>query len=125
MLKNISNTYTIFWKGVIIIMKYAITGGFILLDILSGTASALKSKTWTSTKMREGLFHKSAIIFIIALAILCDYSQGYLNLGFHIPLVTAVLVYVCTMEIGSVLENITKIYPALSQKIKSLFITEN
>jgi ABC-type uncharacterized transport system permease subunit len=75
--------------------------------------------------MREGLFHKMAIIIFIALAILCDYGQHYLNLGFKISLTTGALVYICFMEIGSTGENIIKINPELTKKVKELFIREN
>lgn len=105
-------------------MKYAVTAGFIVLDVISGISYAVKSKTWTSTKMREGLFHKMALIIFIALAILCDYGQRFLNLGFNIPITTGVLIYVCSMEIGSTGENLVKINPELKVKVKSLFTKE-
>lgn len=105
-------------------MQYAITAGFIALDIISGTLYAIKSKKWTSTRMREGFFHKMSIILFIALAILCDYGQQYLDLGFKIPITTGVLVYVCSMEFGSIGENIIKINPKLTEKVKSYFTKE-
>jgi hypothetical protein len=71
--------------------------------------------------MREGGFHKISIILFIALACLCDYGQRYLNLGFEIPITYGVLVYVCLMEIGSSIENITKINPQFKGKIKQFF----
>lgn len=105
-------------------MQYAIVGGFIVMDILSGVLYAVKSKTWTSTKMREGLFHKMAIILFIVLAILCDFGQAYLDLGFKIPITTGVLIYVCGMELGSTGENLIKINPKLTEKIKTFFTKE-
>jgi ABC-type uncharacterized transport system permease subunit len=103
-------------------MKYGITALLIALDIISGTIYAIKSKTWTSTKMREGLFHKMAIILFIALAILCDYGQHYLNIGFQIPITNGALTYICFMEIGSTGENIVKINPELKIKVKEFFV---
>lgn len=106
-------------------MAYAIVFGFIALDVISGVISAIKAKTWTSTKMREGLFHKVAIILFIALAILCDYGQRFINLGFSIPLVNSVLIYVGIMEIGSIGENVVKINPELKEMVLKLFKKES
>jgi toxin secretion/phage lysis holin len=102
-------------------MQYVLALSFIVVDILTGTLAAIKTRTWTSTKMREGGFHKMAIILFIALAVLCDYAQNYIDLGFKIPLTKYVIVYVCVMEIGSSGENIGKMYPMLKTKITTLF----
>lgn len=102
-------------------MKFLLTMCFIIVDILTGTLSALKSHTWSSTKMREGGFHKMAIILFIGLAVLCDFAQQYINIGLNIPITEGVLIYVCVMEIGSSAENIGKMYPLLKDKLRSLF----
>jgi phage-related holin len=102
-------------------MQFILAGCFILLDIITGTLTALKTRTWSSTKMREGGFHKMAIILFIALAVLCDYAQAYIDLGFNIPLTKCVIVYVCIMEIGSCAETIGKMCPMLKTKLASLF----
>ena len=104
-------------------MENVITFLFILLDILSGVISAIKTGDWSSTKMREGLFHKTAIILTIICAYLCDYGQNYINLGYEIPITETVLIYICFMELGSVAENILKINPELGNiftKIKEV-----
>lgn len=106
------------------IMKYAIVACFIVLDVVTGLAYAIKSKTWTSTRMREGFFHKMGIVLLVALAILCDYGQHYLNIGFKIPITNSVLIYISIMEIGSNAENIGKINPDLKSKTLSLFKRE-
>jgi phage-related holin len=102
---------------------YAITAAFIALDVLSGIAKAIKKKEWNSTIMREGLFHKMGFILIIGLAVLCDYGQRYLNIGFNIPITAGVCVYVITTEIGSVIENVAVLNPSIiPSKLKSIFI---
>jgi toxin secretion/phage lysis holin len=102
-------------------MQYIIVLCFILLDIITGTLAAIKNKNWNSTTMRVGGFHKMAIILFIALAVLCDYAQSYIALGFSIPLTKGVIIYVCLMEIGSSAENIGKMYPELNKKLKGVF----
>lgn len=125
LLKYISTAYTnLHGKGVYMIMKYAIVACFIVLDVVTGLAYAIKSKTWTSTRMREGFFHKMGIVLLVALAILCDYGQHYLNIGFKIPITNSVLIYISIMEIGSNAENIGKINPDLKSKTLSLFKRE-
>jgi len=110
-------------KGGIEIMEYVLTALFILIDILSGLLKSLKMKTWSSTTMREGLFHKMGFVIIIALAVLCDYGQRYLGIGFVIPITKAVCVYVIVTEIGSVVENVSAINPTLvDARIKAFFI---
>jgi toxin secretion/phage lysis holin len=104
-------------------MVYAITAAFIVLDIISGAIKAIKSKTWSSTVMREGLFHKMGFVIIVALAVICDYGQQYLQLGFTIPLVSGVCAYIILTEIGSVIENVAVINPELiPDKLRSIFI---
>jgi phage-related holin len=103
-----------------LIMGYLITALFISLDVLTGLAKAVMTKTWSSTKMREGFFHKMGIIALIVLATTCEYGQKYLELGFSIPLIKGVLTYVCIMEAGSIGENIIALNPALKFKIKNL-----
>lgn len=102
-------------------MQFLIVLCFILLDIITGIISAIRNKKWSSTKMREGGFHKMAIIFFIVLAVLCDYGQHFINIGFNLPITKGVLVYVCLMEIGSIAENIGNTYPYLKKKLTTTF----
>ena len=107
-------------------MIVKITMLFILLDMLSGIIKALKNKNFKSSVMRQGLFHKSAFVVIIALAILCDYAQTFVNLGFSVPLTKAVCIYLILCEIGSVLENLKAINPELiSDTIMKYFRSED
>lgn len=94
-------------------MIYAIVFGFITLDFVTGLIYAFANKAFTSTKMREGLFHKVGLILCVVLGILVDYAQGYLDLGITIPVAAAICTYISLMEIGSIVENICKINPEL------------
>ena len=97
-------------------MEIKITLLFIVIDMISGVVKAFKNKNFKSNVMRRGLFHKSAFVIIIALAMLCDYAQSFIDLGFNVPLTKAVCIYIVICEIGSVLENLKSINPELITK---------
>lgn len=86
---------------------------FMVLDFATGLTKAVFLNDYSSTKMREGLFHKSGLILCVALGWLVDYAQGYLDLGFAAPVHAAICVYICLMECGSILENLCVISPEL------------
>ena len=101
---------------------YIITAAFIALDMVTGLVKAFKRKEFTSSVMREGLFHKIGSVICVAFATLIDYAQGYLDLGVTVPLTVGVCTYIVLMEIGSIIENVTIINPnILPKKIKSFF----
>ena len=103
-------------------MVYVVTGCFILLDLVTGLIKAFKEKSYTSTVMREGLFHKIGSLLIIAFGVLVDYAQTIVDIGVVIPVATSVCVYIILMEIGSIIENVATINPQiLPDKIKSYF----
>ena len=96
------------WKGVLALCWLTAMG----LDYLSGTAVALKEKNWSSSRAREGLWHKCGMIFAVAVAGLGDFimalvlqylpQSGILWPGLTLPLVLSW--YILT-ELGSILEN--------------------
>ncbi|MCD8147860.1 MAG: phage holin family protein [Clostridiales bacterium] len=103
-------------------MSYLITCAFIALDFITGLVQAIATKTFSSSIMREGLFHKVGLLLVILLGILIDYAQGYVDLGVTIPIAGAVCGYICVMEVGSSIENICKIDPDLMpDKLVALF----
>lgn len=101
---------------------YIITVAFIALDLLTGLVKAFKEKNYSSSVMREGLFHKIGSVFCVAFASLVDFAQSYLDLGVSVPLTISVCAYIVLMEIGSIIENVTAINPnILPGKLKSCF----
>ena len=58
-----------------------------------------------------GLFHKIGEFLCMALGILIQYAQRYLDLGVNLPVDIAICTYIVLMEIGSALENIGAISP--------------
>lgn len=104
-------------------MVYALTGAFIVLDMVTGLVKAFKEKSYTSSVMREGLFHKCGSILCIVFGFLVDYAQLYMDLGVTIPVTSAICSYIILMEIGSIIENVCAINPEiLPEKIKSYFV---
>lgn len=103
-------------------MSFLLTAGFILLDMVTGIIRAFKEKEYTSSIMREGLFHKCGSILCVAFGVLVDYSQTVLDLGVSVPVALSICTYIILMEIGSIIENVCSINPEiLPDKIKSYF----
>lgn len=94
---------------------FVIVLAFIVLDIVTGIAQAAKNKALDSSKMRNGLYHKIGFMFAVALACLCEYAMTWLDLGFDVPMVGGVCAFICVTELVSVLENIAKLAPELSE----------
>lgn len=92
---------------------FAICAGFMVFDIISGLLQAIANKTYASSKMRVGLWHKISFILIIALAFGLEFAQGFIDLGFTVPLVVPVCAYICMNEIGSIIENFALLNPKL------------
>lgn len=102
---------------------------FIALDIIFGLCKAFATHTFDSSKMRQGLWHKCAIIGVSLMAYiveivtqLMDFSAAGLPEGFTLPIVAAVTGYIIIMELGSILESLVTINPELAGgKILSQF----
>lgn len=99
-----------------------ITFMFIALDIVTGFLQAAKNRCIDSQIMKQGLFHKCGFALAIVLACLCEYAMVYIDLGFTLPLQSAVCGYIISTELVSNLENIGKISPELcNNKFMALF----
>lgn len=85
-----------------------------LLDCVTGTALAVKEKTWNSSKARKGLWHKGGSTIMICVSVLTDIFLGLVInhvLGLQLPfdydmlLTPVVLTWYIATELGSILEN--------------------
>ena len=95
---------------------------FIILDCVTGILQACKNKELNSTKMRNGFFNKVAFIMVMCLAIICDYTMLFIDIGLNIHLLKVVSIYIVTTEIISILENIGRMNPSiLPSKVKEMF----
>ena len=91
---------------------------FILFDILTGIIKALYKEGLNSTYLRRGLFHKLSEVLAVAGSGLLEYGMSYINLGVELPVLNVVAVYICTMELISIIENIAEVNPSLAKLFK-------
>lgn len=83
----------------------------IVLDLLSGFIGAIKEKNIQSEKLRQGLWHKAGFIGLIVLAYIVQYASIRLDLGFEVPTVLAVCIYIIITEAISIFENLCILNP--------------
>ena len=98
--------------------KFAIIGMFlfIVLDVFSGLAAAYARREVESPKLRQGLWHKVGYVFVLFCSIVIEWAMNNgMNLGFNLPLVMPICVWISLMEIVSTLENSAKINPDLAK----------
>lgn len=95
--------------------QYIIPAMFILLDIISGILKAAYEGNLASTLMRKGLFNKLGEILSLILGKLAEYASAQYQLGFSIPLYTAIAAYIILMETLSILENISAMNPTMGK----------
>ena len=93
----------------------------ILADILTGFLKALKAGDVKSAVMKEGLISKVGEIVVMVLMYIIDLGAPLIGITINLPLVQVVGVYICIMELASVIENIGAINPALSKKLSNIF----
>lgn len=99
---------------------------FIGLDFLTGIIKAFKNKAYNSSVMREGLYHKFTSIIICVGALMVDIAQIYVDIGVNVPIFVSVCVYIVTMEIGSIIENVCAVNPhIMPDKLKQFFAKLN
>ena len=86
------------------------------LDFLTGTLAAIKKGDWSSAVARAGLWHKGGMIFVVMITALTDFAltiilrAGIVDLPvrYSIALTVIVLAWYTLTELGSALENATK-----------------
>ena len=91
-----------------------VTCAFMLVDIISGFVQACVNGCVSSTKMKQGLWHKCGFLLAIIFGMLCEFSMTVIDIGFTMPVQDAVCGFIILTEIISVLENLAKISPELA-----------
>lgn len=108
------------------VITIGLTAILIVLDYATGLMKAFATRTVSSSKMRAGLYHKAGYAVVIALAFLLEHGQQYVNLGFTVPLITPVCLYIVFAEVVSVLENAVALNPELVHSgIFKVFLNSN
>lgn len=90
---------------------------FVLFDIITGVIKALYQGGIDSSKLRKGLFHKLSEIITMVGCMLLEFGSTFIDLGFEIPIAKSVCVYICVMEMISIIENLCEVNGTL----KNLF----
>lgn len=105
---------------------YIAVGAIVLLDILTGVLKAVSSGTLSSTKMREGMWHKLSYILAICFAYAINYAIGYMDLGIDLTgIQLAVCVYIVLTDCVSICENLISVNPALADLFSRFFEKED
>lgn len=95
---------------------------FNALDLISGIITAVKNKCIQSSKLRDGLFKKVGFILCYFVAWLVDTQGARIGFQFGASILPIIILYVCTTELVSILENICKInQDLLPEKLMELF----
>ena len=89
------------------------------LDVITGYYNAYKNKEVASSKMREGLGKKLAELSGIIFGILCKFAFGADFVMY------ALILYVCYMEILSLIENWDKLGFTIPEKWKDKINNKN
>lgn len=108
------------------VKAFVIVFVFIVFDIVTGLIASLKDGEYKSSVMKSGLWSKSAEIIAMLLGTACEYCFPLIGVTVTVPIVTAIATYLVLMELGSVIENLTKISPELKNVLgKYLGIYKN
>lgn len=99
-------------------MYLIIVLGFIAFDVVTGLIKAGYNGSYDSSIMRQGGFHKSMEVMAMAVAYFVEYAVVYVNVGVDVPAVPAVTVYICIMELISIIENICAVNPQMCALFK-------
>lgn len=85
----------------------------IAADIVTGLIAALYKREFASSVMREGLFHKVGEVCAVALLYGIEWAQPIIGIDTGLPLFAAGCGYLVLMELGSIVENLSKFTPGL------------
>lgn len=109
-------------------LVFAVVCAFVLLDVVSGLAAAIKNKELSSSVMHEGLYNKLGEVLLLVVAMFVGSILDippFTQLGIPPEVMYLVAVYITLMELVSILENICKLNPSLPiAKILAIFDIE-
>lgn len=88
----------------------------VTLDYVTGIVAGCMTEGFSSSKMRKGLVHKATYLVAILVCLCIEYLSLYLDLGFAFGsgITALVCVWIVLSEVGSIIENISKMNPELA-----------
>lgn len=92
-------------------------------DILVGFIKAVIQHNISSTKMRDGCLHKILMLILIFLCLTIEVASSYMfKLPYDIPTCEVICGYIVVMELASIIENISAVYPEFAKsRLAKLF----
>jgi len=112
------------WMGWLVIAWIAC----MLLDYFTGSLAAAKNGEWSSSRAREGLWHKGGMLLVVCVAVGADVLIGLLlnNTAIRLPftytalLTPIVIAWYTVTELGSVIENAAKMGAPIPKWLKKI-----
>lgn len=92
---------------------WIVVAAAILADIVTGLLKAFYTKSFKSSVMRQGLFHKLGELIAVAILYGAQISLPKIGVDANLPLFTVGCGYCVLMELGSILENLRAFTPGL------------
>lgn len=92
---------------------WIVVAAAILLDIVTGLIKAFYTKTFSSSVMRQGLFHKLGELLAVGILYGAQVAFPLIGVEANLPLFPAGVGYCTLMELGSILENLRSFTPGL------------
>lgn len=92
---------------------WIVVAAAILADIITGLLKAFYTKTFKSSVMRQGLFHKLGELIAIGVLYGAQIALPKIGVDAKLPLFTVGCGYCVLMELGSILENLRAFTPGL------------
>ena len=93
----------------------------IAADVATGFLKALRNGEVKSSVMKQGLLSKTSEILVMVLMYIIDIGAPFVGININLPLVQVVGIYICIMELASVIENVGAVNPQLSKKLSNIF----
>ena len=93
----------------------AVVLAFMVIDFISGFLAAASEEAVDSAAMRQGLYRKFGSIIILFTSGVIDWAETIMPLGFEAPVFYLTAAYIVLMEITSILENVVRLNPGLSE----------
>lgn len=87
-----------------------------VLDFITGTAAAFKTRTICSSRMRDGLFKKLGFVILYVTGYAWEHYGHDIGLPGGGAALTAICVYVSAIELISLTENLHKLNPDIVPK---------
>lgn len=92
---------------------WIVVAAAILLDIITGLIKAFYTKTFSSSVMRQGLFHKLGELLAVAILYGAEIALPMIGVDANLPLFPAGVGYCTLMELGSIIENLRAFTPGI------------